>query len=430
MTPRPATILFILASAAGLLFAAVSTFDFVQHLDRQLHGIHCSFIPGLGALDASGSSGCSAALMSNYSSVLRGWVWGGIPISLAGMAVFAFLLFRGMDLILGRRQGSSESTGLLALIAMIPVLTSIAMGAIALIELGELCKLCVGIYISSFVALGAAGWAWFATRSSATDRFADGEDEPRDDEEDGLGDSPLLPYLIAAGQAAGFVAVPLLVYVLMAPDFTSYVGTCGTLTRTDDPYGVLVPLDNNVGGTPVIEVMDPLCPACRGFEHRFGASGLGEQIHRQALLFPLDNSCNWMVSSALHPGACAVSAAVLCADDPVAVLDWAFTEQAEIRAAAANNPEAPGEMVAARFPGLASCIRSNKARSKLNRSMRWAVSNQLPVMMPQVFVDGVKLCDEDTDLGLDYALPRLMEQVTTGVGLSPDMQGGRVEVGG
>ena len=41
--------------------------------------------------------------------------------------------------------------------------------------------------------------------------------------------------------------------------------------------------------------------------------------------------------------------------------------------------------------------------------MRWAVANQLPVMMPQVFVDGVKLCDEDTDLGLDYALKRLLE---------------------
>jgi len=427
MTPRPATILFILASAAGLLFAAVSTFDFVQHLDRQLHGIHCSFIPGLGALDASGSSGCSAALMSPYSSVLRSWIWGGIPISLAGMAVFAFLAFRGVDLILGGGQDRPDATGLLVLIAVVPVLTSVAMGAIAIIELGELCKLCVGIYVSSFAALGAALWAWAAARSGTTDRLAD--DEPPDEDPDEFGPSPAQAYLVAGAQAAGFVALPLLVYVLMAPDFTGYIGTCGSLTRTDDPYGVLVPLDTNVGGTPVIEVMDPLCPACRGFESRFAASGLGDQVHRQALLFPLDNTCNWMVGSALHPGACAVSAAVLCADDPGAVLEWAFAEQTALRAAAATDPDAPGALVAARFPGLASCISSNKARSKLNRSMRWAVSNQLPVMMPQVFVDGVKLCDEDTDLGLDYALPRLLEQVKTGVGLAPDMQGGRLEVG-
>jgi aminoglycoside phosphotransferase (APT) family kinase protein len=29
--------------------------------------------------------------------------------------------------------------------------------------------------------------------------------------------------------------------------------------------------------------------------------------------------------------------------------------------------------------------------------------------MPQVFVDGVRLCDEDTDLGMDFALSRLLE---------------------
>jgi hypothetical protein len=160
----------------------------------------------------------------------------------------------------------------------------------------------------------------------------------------------------------------------------------------------------------MIEVLDPMCPACRGFERRFGASGLGDEVHRQALMFPLDDQCNWMVSSALHPGACAVSAAVLCAEqDPGAVLDWAFEEQEAIRAAAATDPDAAQEMVSAAFPGLAGCIASTEVQSRLNKSMRWAVANQLPVMMPQVFVDGVKLCDEDTDLGLDYALERLLE---------------------
>jgi len=48
--------------------------------------------------------------------------------------------------------------------------------------------------------------------------------------------------------------------------------------------------------------------------------------------------------------------------------------------------------------------------------MRWAVSNQLPVMMPQVFIDGDKLCDEDTDLGLDYALARMLRPGASGVG--------------
>ncbi len=436
MTPRPASILFILAAAAGLLFAAVSTYDFVQHLDRQLHGIHCSFIPGLGSLDASGSSGCAAALMSPYSSVLRGWIWGGIPVSLAGMAVFAFLLFRGIDLVAGRRQDSRESTLLLVVLALLPVLTSLVMGTIAIVALGELCKLCVGIYLSSFVLLGAAIWAWVGAgrggRRDAWDEATEPEDEDGEDGEPSALEGLAPQSLIAGAELGLFVAIPLALYVVLAPDFSSFVGACGELDKPDDPYGVLVPLDGNVGGVPMIEVLDPMCPACRGFERRFEASGLDERVHRQALLFPLDDECNWMVNSALHPGACVISAAVLCSEAyPTRVLDWAFTEQDAIRAAAAVDPDAAGRMVVEAFPDLAACISSNEIRARLNRSMRWAVANQLPVMMPQVFVNGTKLCDEDTDLGLDYALGRMLDGAPVASATSPPPEVGhrRTEVG-
>ncbi len=407
MKPRPATILFLLAVAAGLLFAAVSTYDFVQHLDRQLHGIHCSFIPGLGALDSTGSSGCATALMSPYSSVFRGTIWGGIPVALAGMAVFAFLLYRGVDLLLAGQQTHQRATQHLVLFSLVPVLTSIVMGAIAIFELGELCKLCVGIYAASFVALGAAVWAWTNARAAARmaaitgDEIEDGEWPPR---------SPGRHLVVAAAQATIFVALPLAAYMVVVPDASAYIGSCGSLVKADDPYGVLLSLDDNEGGIPMIEVLDPLCPACRGFEARFDASGKSGLVHRRGLLFPLDDSCNWMVSSALHPGACDISAAVLCADDrAVEVIDWAFENQVTIREAAATDATAARDMVTARFPELAKCVGSSKARSRLNRSMRWAVANQLPVMMPQVFIDGVKLCDEDTDLGLDFALERMLD---------------------
>ena len=426
MTPRPASVLFIVAAAAGLLFAAVSTYDFVQHLDRQLHGIHCSFIPGLGSLDASGASGCAAALMSPYSSVLRGWIWGGLPVSLAGMAVFAFLLFRGVDLVAGRRQDNRDATLLLVLLALLPVITSLVMGTIAIVALGELCKLCVGIYLSSFALLGAAIWAWTGAGSGGgRDRWDEvTEPDQEDDDEPSPADGLVPQSLIATVELGLFVAIPLVLYVVLAPDFSVYVGACGELTKPDDPYGVLVPLDSNSGGVPMIEVLDPMCPACRGFERRFAASGLDERVHRQALLFPLDDECNWMVNSALHPGACAVSAAVLCAGDhPTRVLDWAFAEQDAIRAAAALDGGAAGRMVVEQFPDLAVCVSSNEVRSRLNRSMRWAVANQLPVMMPQVFV-------EDTDLGLDFALSRLLDGTPVASASAPSAEVGhrRTEV--
>src|SRR5438094_4434548 len=82
---RGALVVALLASLAGCAFAAMSTSDFMQHLDRQVHAIHCSFIPGAGS--ELGESGCRTVMMSPYSSFFREAVWGGIPISLWALAV-------------------------------------------------------------------------------------------------------------------------------------------------------------------------------------------------------------------------------------------------------------------------------------------------------------------------------------------------------
>jgi len=442
MKPKFAAILYLCAVCAGFLFSSVSTFDFVQHLDRELHGIHCSFIPGLGSLDAGGSSGCSLALMSPYSSVLRKSIWGGIPISLGGMAVFAFLVFRGIALFPGRRFTAGDRWKTLFIVSLLPVLTSVVMGGIAIAELGAFCKLCVGIYMSSAAALLFAGLGWrLAVRPAGYRRYAD--DSYDDSYDDSVSDFDSLDdetaetevwaqgskgsgklLVMAALQLAVFVALPIAAYAMLAPDSSRYVGSCGELTKPDDPYGVMVPLDgsNEAGRIPVIEVLDPLCPACRGFERRFAASDLGEDVYRRALLFPLDNTCNWMVSEAIHPGACTISEAILCADGQAKeVVEWAFAEQEAIRSAAADDPKAAAKMVTAAFPQLKGCVGSPKVRTRVNRSLRWTVANQLPVMLPQVFVGGVKLCDADTDLGLEYALSRLLDRHRSGVGpLTPE----------
>ena len=40
--------------------------------------------------------------------------------------------------------------------------------------------------------------------------------------------------------------------------------------------------------------------------------------------------------------------------------------------------------------------------------------NSIPVLTPQLYVAGVKVCDEDTDLGLDWALARMLELQAAG----------------
>jgi hypothetical protein len=192
-------------------------------------------------------------------------------------------------------------------------------------------------------------------------------------------------------------------------DFSDYVGTCGELADADADDEVLLALGPR-GGTPAIEVLDPLCPSCRGLEERLNASDLGARLERRALLFPLDNTCNWMVTSAVHAGACTVSEALLCAGEGRAdeVLAWAFEEQESIRLAEEAAEGSAARMVLAQFPELEGCLGGSQVKARLNRSLRWAVANKLPVLTPQLYVEGVKLCDEDTDLGLDFALSELL----------------------
>lgn len=399
-------VVFVLACLAGLAFAGVSTFDFAQHLDRQVHDLHCSFIPGQRTAAVEGEAvGCQVTLMSPYSSVLRASVWGGVPISLPAMAVFAFLAYRGVDLLGRVGAERRRAAGWLFGFSFVPLLASAVMGAIALVELEAACKVCIGIYGASLVVVLAAGLAFASCRHLGAD--PDGGGVP-------TGTNGTWA-LAGFAQLGGFVAIPTLAYVMMMPDYSRYVGTCGKLADTDDPGGVMIALDQN-NATGAVEVFDPLCPACRAFDRRLAASGLDARLHRRAVLFPLDDTCNWMVEGAVHPGACTVSEAIMCADgakngpSPTQVIEWAFEAQESLRTAAKTDPTAAKRMVVERFPDLAACVGSAEVQQRLNKSLRWAVAHSIPVLTPQLYVDGAKLCPEDTDLGLEYSLTNLLER--------------------
>ena len=426
---RPPTWLGVVQAGAalGLVFAAVSTYDFVQHLDRQVHSLHCSFI--LGA-SHTGESGCQVAMMSPYSSVLRGQVWGGVPISLPAMSVFAFLMLLSADLLLTRRKDDPRATGFLALATALPAATSLVMLVISLTQLGTACKLCVGIYLASAACLvgGIAQWRQAVAgrrsgevpvpgphgepafvgraRSSSGARLVAIDGEPAS--------TGFLATAFAIG--VGFVALPVALYLAMAPDHSRFIGTCEALPRPDDSYGVMVRMARGGAGgapapAPAIEVLDPLCPACKAFEQRLAGSGLAPRLDRKAVLFPLDNTCNWMVTEATHPGACTVSEAVLCAGERAPeVIAWAFEVQDRIRSEARADPGAAARIVKQKFPELASCVGSPEARSRLNKSLRWIVANNIRVLTPQLFIDKVKLCDEDVDLGLEYMLSNMLDR--------------------
>jgi hypothetical protein len=274
------------------------------------------------------------------------------------------------------------------------------MAYISITELHAACKLCIGIYLSSGTALIAALLLWMRSRATNPEQPAA---------------EPLAFGVLGLSFLLGviFVALPVSTYAMSAPDFEHYIGTCGALAHTGDAQ-TLVPIGPQDRPTSMIEVLDPLCPSCRGFEARYSVMELSKQISRRALLFPLDNTCNWMVGETIHPGACSMSEAVLCAGDRAdQVLAWSYANQEAIVTATKADAKAAARMVSAQFPDLARCIGSSAARARLNLVLRLAVKNKLQLLTPQVFVQGLRMCDEDTDLGLDYALPRLIERART-----------------
>ena len=66
-------------------------------------------------------------MLSPYSSVLRTHVWGGVPIALGALSVFAFIGFYAIDLLLTGRKSDPRATGFLALATALPAMTSVLM---------------------------------------------------------------------------------------------------------------------------------------------------------------------------------------------------------------------------------------------------------------------------------------------------------------
>ncbi len=372
----------------GGLFAGVSTSDFISHLDRQVHAIHCSFIPGAGS--QLGDSGCRTVMMSPYSSLFRDSIWGGLPISLLALAVFAYLLYRAADFALRDRITRHETSFLVAA-TLLPVLMSVIYGYISVNKIGSVCKLCMGIYASSAAVLCSA-------------LLAHARAAPKDLRSD----SGVYARWFAEG--VGYVVVLAVAFVMFAPSSDKTLKGCGTLVQKTDPSKIMLPLGGSPGGTPAIAVIDPLCPACKAFDRRLEASGLMRKLDLSAVLFPLDAKCNWMVKESIHPGACMVSEAMLC--DPKSarqILSWAFENQESLREQAKDHEREVRDRIAAAFPSVRGCVGSANIKNKVNKSLRWAVKNALPVLTPQLFIGDKRVCDEDTDLGLEYTIAKMLE---------------------
>jgi uncharacterized membrane protein len=434
-------LLVIGASVLGLTFAAYSTFDYGQHLDRQIHAIHCSFIPGA-SVSTEADNPCKAALFSPYSALFRESYWGGVPISLFALGAFCFFGGFGLYLFLAGDRAPRKAHLFLAGIGPTPLMASAIMFFISLTRLHEFCKICVGIYFSSAV-LGVASYLAlreyldsanapkksplkeadatttvvptgdeeYPVKKGKPKRAMDALEEPEGSSSQSEGPNWLPPAWLAT---LGLCAIlPALVYVSSLPDYRSYLTSCGSISVKTEAHNALlkIPTEHPVQAVTLFE--DPLCPTCRAFHERLVDEGIFDRLDVTMVMFPLDSDCNWMLDRSLHPGACVVAKAILCGDARSrAMLEWSYDNQDDLRDLGKTNPAGLRKKISEKWGAdILACADDNKTKIRLNQQLHYASDNHIPVSTPQMFLGEKRICDEDTDLGLKYTLAQLAPQV-------------------
>ena len=432
----------LFASLLGFVFSGYSTLDYVKHLDRQVHDIHCSFIPGAG-LEPAADNACRVAMYSPYSAFFRDRYWGGVPISLFAMGAFAFFIAFALYLLLAGERAPRRAAQFLGFAALTPLLASVVMAIISATKLGQFCKTCVGIYGASLLLAGAGIAALVLDRREARAQMlrpavvpavvkADGQVPPtivdgelpdaraaasdvrqivtrEETTTRRTGGILLIPsWLLALGL---FAATPGLLYASALPSYTSYISGCGKLQKPTEPNGALLKIGPPGATQPATLFVDPLCPTCKGFHQRLVAEGYFDQLDTTLVLFPLDSECNWMLDRPVHPGACLISKAVICGEHrALQVLEWAYDQQETLLEWAKMGPGGLASVrrsLRERWPELDVCIDAKDTKLRLDRMLRYIVTNQLQVSTPQLFVGDTRLCDEDSDIGLPYTLGKL-----------------------
>jgi hypothetical protein len=334
---------------------------------------------------------------SAYSSFFRNAMWGGIPVSLLALCVFAYLTALIFDMGLRGRLIQKSETAYLLLASGLPLAMSVIFFFISFFEIHALCKLCIGIYLSSLVLAASA----FMLHREASGAF-DPEAKKR-----------RLVYFI---EGVGFVALGLITYLAIVPQYDERVLSCGELKRGEDKQRALLTVAQ--GQNTMLEVLDPLCPACKAFLTRFEDENLGANHAQQVLLFPLDTECNWMLKQSLHPGACMLSRALICAgNDYKPMMRFIMENQEDFRITATKEPDSVRREVVMKFPKVASCIDAQETKTRLNNMLRYAMQNSMPIVTPQLYVQERRLCDEDSDLGLNYAMSVLSSSKKAGGGV-------------
>lgn len=274
--PRGAAWAALALSLAGLALAIV-----LARLHQQAHAGVASFCA------ISETVNCDRVATSRYSVVL------GLPVPVWGALGYGFTAILAASGLARRRPTPTWPAGLLACVGAAASLVSLALALVSTFAIGALCLLCSALWVVA-VALLAAAW-----RGSRPDGLV------------AAVRADLAAIRASPGRAAAFALACLAATALVAAAYPRY------WERPPAGPPVLLAPATSVAPGPavVVEYSDYQCPMCaRAHEETRAFLARRPDVTLVRRHFPLDSSCNPAMTKPMHPLACALARAAICAE--------------------------------------------------------------------------------------------------------------------
>jgi protein-disulfide isomerase len=277
MSPkRPALIAAAVLATVGLVLSGVLT--------RQHASAHAGIAS---ACNISEFVNCDRVATSAYSVLL------GLPVAVWGLIGYGLLLILSIVGLLPRRAHASWPAGLLFAGGAVAAAASVLLAILSEFAIGALCLYCAGSWLVSFGLLAAA---WRACRPGGVAAAL------RDD----------LALLASRPVLSAGTALAMVLLVAVAARAQPRYWEKPPRTRESPP----LPVQASFVGPPVIvEFSDYECPFCAKAHLELKALlATRPDVQLVKRHFPLDPSCNPLIKRPMHPDACALARAGICAE--------------------------------------------------------------------------------------------------------------------
>jgi protein-disulfide isomerase len=287
VTARP------VAAPRGALWIALGLSLVGAVLSILLVRIHAQAHAGIASFcSISDVVNCDRVATSPYAVVL------GLPVAAWGLLGYGLMAALSGAALWRGGASSVWMAGLLVVLGSFAVAVSVVLAVVSEAAIGALCLLCAGSWLVSVALLLAARWACRETGVGASVRQAAAA----------LRASP--------GRTGAAVALGALVVAGAAMAYPRYWERARPAVRTagTGEVGPSAPAALPSGPPVVVEYSDYECPFCaRAHEEMRAILEKRPDVTVVRRQFPLDAACNPALTKSIHPSACTLARAGICA---------------------------------------------------------------------------------------------------------------------